>query len=259
MSAPLYLARARLNAAALFRFAKSRGLLKRSTDDGYLIHCVLTEIWQGLTLSPFTHEACGRFIDVWGYTRTSADDLQRHAQQSRLSATLKAVVFNDMQINVSTRKLPHIVPGKRLSLLVRACPVVRLSSNLAGYGRGAELDAYQAHMLRPQEHLSREQLYCAWLGRRLQGSDVSGLNISSIYVRGMSLTAVLRRTHGEDREAKALRRPDVSFGIEAAVQDSAKFTDLLAKGIGRHRAFGFGAILMGSATHAADNSSASLC
>jgi CRISPR system Cascade subunit CasE len=41
-----------------------------------------------------------------------------------------------------------------------------------------------------------------------------------------------------------VERPQALFGAEAVVVDGERFADLLARGIGRHRAFGFGMVLV---------------
>jgi len=57
----------------------------------------------------------------------------------------------------------------------------------------------------------------------------------------------VRRTSREDdrrRASRAIDGPDVTFTGTLEVTDSAAFSALLARGLGRHRAFGFGMLLL---------------
>jgi CRISPR system Cascade subunit CasE len=52
--------------------------------------------------------------------------------------------------------------------------------------------------------------------------------------------------HARAREARrsVIGRRDVTFEGELQVADAAAFAALLARGVGRHRAFGFGMLLL---------------
>jgi CRISPR system Cascade subunit CasE len=66
----------------------------------------------------------------------------------------------------------------------------------------------------------------------------------------MSRERLLRRTHGNHRTTKRLERPDVRFEGDLTVRDAERFHEWLAHGIGRHRAFGFGALMLAPAAAA---------
>jgi CRISPR system Cascade subunit CasE len=55
----------------------------------------------------------------------------------------------------------------------------------------------------------------------------------------------LRRTQGPNRRARpGLRKPDVTFRGMLEVVEPGAFEALLRRGVGRHRAFGFGMLLL---------------
>ena len=55
----------------------------------------------------------------------------------------------------------------------------------------------------------------------------------------------LRQTHsGQNRSHRGVERPDALFTGEITVADPEAFCRLLARGVGRHRAFGFGMLLL---------------
>ena len=55
---------------------------------------------------------------------------------------------------------------------------------------------------------------------------------------------LLRPARNGKKQLKVVQRPQALFAAEAIVQDSQRFATLLARGIGRHRAFGFGMVLI---------------
>lgn len=56
------------------------------------------------------------------------------------------------------------------------------------------------------------------------------------------LATVTRRRH--DRSVRRFARPDAEFAGVLAIEDGATFSRALARGLGRHRSFGFGMILL---------------
>ena len=59
-------------------------------------------------------------------------------------------------------------------------------------------------------------------------------------------TRMLNRPIGRDgrRRQSETEGPDAVFRGRLRIEDDAGFTELLARGIGRHRAFGFGMLLL---------------
>jgi CRISPR system Cascade subunit CasE len=95
----------------------------------------------------------------------------------------------------------------------------------------------------PDALLSREAVYSDWLKRQFQAT-------AELYEVGMTefkLSAVLRRgavqTEGS-RLKHPVQGPDAVFTGVLQVRDSKAFAALVARGIGRHRAFGFGMLLL---------------
>jgi len=71
------------------------------------------------------------------------------------------------------------------------------------------------------------------------GSKLVDVKIASFQRERLS-----RRTHETDRRAHSVERPDVAFEGTLEVTDANAFDALLRRGIGRHRAFGFGMLLL---------------
>ena len=63
----------------------------------------------------------------------------------------------------------------------------------------------------------------------------------------MGLKSLLRRARNDRVRLQLVQRPQALFVAEAAIAQPQRFGELLARGIGRHRAFGFGMVLLAPA------------
>jgi CRISPR system Cascade subunit CasE len=223
--------------------ARRRGIPLRDLDDGYLAHCILREIWQSLAPTPFVLRASHRLVDAWGYAPAGSDALAEHARAFGDPDLLAVVDGLDL---IASREVPLFPQGRRLGFALRASPVVRLSTDRAGHSAGAELDAFLARCLEvgPDVAVAREQVYRSWLEKRFADPESTGAAVERIRVAAISRERLVRRTHGEKREARRLERPDVRFEGDLVVVDGERFRRFLGHGVGRHRAFGFGALMV---------------
>jgi CRISPR system Cascade subunit CasE len=243
MSETLYLVKVPLQAERLAALARRRGLPLRDFDDGYLSHCVMRELWQERAPTPFVLRGRGHAVDVWGYSRTDAAALVEHARAFGDPSLVAAIAGLE---GVASKAMPRFEQGRRVGFLLRACPVVRLAGPTSGHSAGAEVDAFLARCFSAgkQTHVSREEVYRDWLTRRLGHQPTTGVRVERIRIAGMSRERLLRRGHGEQRTASRLERPDVRFEGDLVVDDGDRFLACLAHGVGRHRAFGFGALIL---------------
>jgi CRISPR system Cascade subunit CasE len=95
----------------------------------------------------------------------------------------------------------------------------------------------------PDAVLSREAVYADWLKRQFE--DVADLH--EVRMIAFCLNTVVRRTAAQAEGARSKRPvqgPDAMFTGVLQVRDSAAFAAQLARGIGRHRAFGFGMLML---------------
>jgi len=238
----LYLIKVPVRADRLAAFARQRALPLRVADTGYLVHCVLKEAWQDAAPRPFVVRGTGRSLDVWAYSLLSADELRIHAAEFGDPAAVNAIL--DVGA-LAAREVPCFESGRCLGFRLRACPVVRLARTGGGYKSGAEVDAFLAACLQvgPDVAVSREGVYREWLSKKLDVA-AAGVNVELIRIAGLSRDRLLRRTHGVERRAGVLDRPSVHFEGEFVVADGQRLLDFLQHGVGRHRAFGFGALMI---------------
>ncbi len=249
MSDPLYMVQLRLDARRMVALGRERRLPLREIDHGYLVHQCLGELFGDGAPKPFAvTRDDGLGVEVLAYSRRDGDALRDHA-----AAFAKPSVENlcDWR-RVASKRMPDAWErGRRVGFEVRACPIVRTSrpgEDGAPLGKPREVDAFLAATfgVSGDVKLDREAVYRRWfedeLARRNAVKDVT------VRVRGMSRQKILRRTQGDARERHLSDRPDVTFEGELTVDDPEAFAQFLARGVGRHRAFGFGMLLLRPAT-----------
>lgn len=243
---PLFLHKLPLRAAELVTIARRRNISVRDVDEGYLVHALLTELWQADAPRPFLLAGAsleeGRrsaVIDVWGYSRVPKAAMVEHAASFGDPGVI-AVIDGGLEA-IASKSMPRFEAGRLVGFRLRACPIVRTKSSREP-DKSRELDAWLAACLRnPNQPVSREAVYAEWLAARLGGRGVEVVRSSLV---GFQRDRLVRRTQGEERVARRLERPDARFEGILRVTDPEAFEMLLVRGIGRHRAFGFGMLLL---------------
>lgn len=269
---PLHMLQLRLDGRELLRSARRQGLSQQTEDLGYLVHGHLTALFGDLAPRPFRTTRHSQDVEVLAYGFRDAQELREHAATFALPADLQALR------HLASKELPATwSAGHRLGFEVRVCPVVRTSSATAHRKAGAEVDAFLAACDRreagdadyhgaprhdseapgsspqgsssqpddPQPgdgppKLQREAVYHDWLSRQLQPAA----RLETARLTRFRLARIFRRTQGAQRKGSAPTRPDAVLTGELSVLDGPAFHRLLARGVGRHRAFGFGMLLL---------------
>lgn len=230
MNAPLHLVQMRLDPAALMRFAASQRLdLDRDEDSGYSLHAWLAAMFGSDAPKPFRW--FDRQGELLGYARL---DHRALAERAQAFATPVAHAALRPDALLSKTMPDRWTAGRRLSIAVLACPVSRRGKTEKDvYLR--ELDE-QGDAARP-----REAVYLDWF-RRQWGDAVAFERLELVgFDRGRSLR---RGQSAQGRVSRSLERPRCRFSAVAEVRDGDAFHQHLARGIGRHRAFGYGMVLL---------------
>ena len=280
----LYLVHLPLNLRAFTTWAIGRRYLDtppgdgrgrpRDTEMGYALHAVLSALFGVQSPRPFAVPPLGRrergrtlaalesrggMLDLFGYTRVPVDTLQSLAQLA--DDELRATINWE---GARSRPMPSRWPKDlRLRFDLRACPVRRIMKPVTTRERpnlpattirkGKEVDAFQVAAARASagsELPTRDQVYIEWLGERLvpkpERRQAIALVPNSVRVEAYRSVRLLRRPRGENgrRCPQWLTRPDVRYTGLLDIVSSDTFSDLLASGVGRHRGFGFGMLLL---------------
>lgn len=250
MTDALFLVRLILDRRALARVA-ARHRLPRNVDDGYFVHAGLAQLFAtsaepaAVPLCSFAEDDIHAAIEdqpdllyALAYAHESADALMDRMGSAR-AEILRVCKSNEV---------PGFHAGQRLGFRTRACPIVRtktpgdrvLGLDRRGKVKSREMDAFvHATLNIPKEtYLSREVVYVDWLRR--QFGSASGATLEE----GARLTQfrrdVLHRRGGGER----IERPNAVLEGTLVVADPVAFRATLARGLGRHRAFGFGMLLL---------------
>lgn len=212
-------------------------------DEGVALHHLLGEVFGPAVLQPFRLMVSprGRTGTLYAYARDDADTLRATALAILTPGRAAAIGLDRLR---SIPRPPETWKvGQRLGFDVRLRPVVRLHADLAGttrdgtsvlFRKGAEVDVFLARRLRG-EAVTREDACLDWLADRLAPAALlerSASELSSF----RRLRAVRGRRH--------LEGPDATIHGTLTVADPAAFAAMLARGIGRHRAYGYGMLLL---------------
>jgi len=255
----LRLVRLDLDAARLAREGLAARLPPTQEDLGFLVHATLAGLFGEGAVQPFrvldevprrvrrVPEAAGRQVPVLGYTRHAEDELREHAATYADPARYAACSWDGL----ASKAMPQLAAGRRLGFELRACPVVRLAAELEvvakdgapqRYEAGQEIDSWvhRRFMARAPEEVGREAAYTYWLRERLGGAA----EVAAVRLDGFRRLKLVRRDHSSPRKTMILERPDALLRGDLEVRDGAAFLRLLARGVGRHRAYGFGMVLL---------------
>jgi len=238
----LHLIRLPLRMSHLARWAAMRGWVQRhGFDEGRALHHLLSETFGKAALQPFRLLVPPRsdMGNLYAYTSAPAASLRDMAQAVALPEHLGVLDLAQLE----EKPMPAAwVSGQRLGFDLITRPVRRLNCPLGAFAKGAEIDAFVAHVLHNHpdsppdtQETSREAVYVDWLGERLDGA--------ARLERGRSRLAQFSRRRVA-RGGAASEGPEATFHGTLEITDPMRFADLLARGVGRHRAYGYGMLLL---------------
>lgn len=270
MSTKLHIVRLVLDRRELYRIA-ARHRLPRNVDEGYLLHAGLAQLFASsshpakVPFHTFTVDdtyAPARDRQEWVFLLAYAD-LDEGALLERMGPVRQGLVRQ-----CAAKPVEGFPAGARVGFRARVCPTVRTRhpgdhgprTDKKGKPKSREVDAWLAHRFsswqpeppcdesfvlerRTKEWAEREQVYGEWLKRELQRRGAADLNEGTRLTR-FRLEVVHRRGESRYPRASAPRRPNAVLEGTLTVRDEETFRALLRRGLGRHRAFGFGMLLL---------------
>ena len=230
-----------------------KGLIQYgSFDAGYALHVLLSAMFGKSVLQPFRLFSSERRRNATLYGYASVDDveLRRTADATATPDCLDVVNPSEMR---SKRMPPNFERGRRLGFDLRLRPVRRLHRELADdqldrpLHKGAEVDAFRLEVIRKfpsgwsdpvtasvKAGVTRESVYREWLSERF--GDAAA-------VKECSLVS-FKRTRAVRGNGKGPEGPDTILHGTLIVSNQEKFGEILRNGIGRHRAYGYGMLLL---------------
>jgi CRISPR system Cascade subunit CasE len=250
-SGGLFLLHTRPDARRLATWAaRHRLVTPDQADFGYALHALLRAAFGNNAPRQF------RYTDpeqgMLAYTGLGPDQF---AQRTALAdPNVAAALGLDATVDYAgyrLRAMPTTWPtGSVLGFEVRVRPTIRESRT------GRERDAFLAIAGKhPDAEIERSGMYVQWLREQLaarpQGPSEGWHGAAEVLdarVQSFRMLDVVRRTQADkeagERQRRVVSGPDAILSGQVRVIDSARFGALLARGVGRHRAFGFGMLLL---------------
>lgn len=247
---PLYLLHTRPDARLLAAWvARHHARHERQPSDlGDALHGLLRAAFGEAAPQPF------RYLDerrgLLAYTALDGDALRAQvALADELAARTLGLEASAQHDGYRLRLFPTQWPeGQVLGFEVRLRPTVRAAKG----ERDAFLHAVEQAQGAP---LQRDAVYVRWLRDHLvprEGVAVEAWQgaidlLDDVHLAGFQRQQVVRRTQaagGGARRGRVVDGPDALLKGHLRVRNSAAFAQLLARGVGRHRAFGFGMLLL---------------
>jgi len=238
----LHLIRLPMRMSNLARWAATRGWVQRhGFDEGRALHHLLAETFGIAALQPFRLMVPPRSDNgnLYAYTSVPAANLRDTAQTIALPEHLGVLDLEQMQ----EKPMPvDWVSGQQLGFDLITRPVRRLKAPLGAFAKGAEIDVFLAHVLHnhpdtppERQETSREAVYVDWLSERFDGA-------ARLQPDRSRLAQFCRRRVA--RGGVASEGPEATFYGTLEITDPLRFADLLVRGVGRHRAYGYGMLLL---------------
>jgi CRISPR system Cascade subunit CasE len=225
----LHLLRIPVDVPRLLRFAMAHGMTQEDETLGYALHAWLAALFGTNAPKPFRYFE--RRQELLAYANEDAATLIAHAQAF---ATPQAWAALDAD-GIASKPMPAAWQvGQRLRLEVLACPASRVGDE--------EKDVYLRALDRLGEKApARGEVYQAWFERQW----TSAVKLAKVELLGTrARVRLLRRARNGTNRLRVIERPEALFAADAVITDPERFQRLLNRGIGRHRAFGYGMVLL---------------
>lgn len=230
-----------LDPKAFMAFALEQGLApgRDELDLGYLGHAWLKAAFGDLAPRPWRllmprQRDRRRPSRILAYSEQPAEVLADHLARYATPSVAAVCPPDSVLGKILPQEWP---PGRRYAFEALCCPV----------GRKAETGREKDIFLIEADHadgnaLNRPDVYRRWF--KDQAEALEGIEVKEVTLEGFRLAKILRKTQDQPRQTQRRLRPQAMFQGVLQARDGASLLGLLRRGVGRHRAFGFGMILL---------------
>jgi CRISPR system Cascade subunit CasE len=224
--------------ARVTRWATGEGL---GRYDDYAWHAILKAAFGEHAPRPYrVLERPGKPAQLLGYTTADRDILMAHAETFADPAVFAALGLDKLEV----KKMPtSFKKGLRLDFDVRVRPVARQDRD-GDRDKSRERDTFLLALEKAgsDAEIDRGEIYTGWLKSQIERR---GASLLASRIAAMRRLQLARRDR--ERRLVGIDGPDAIFTGTLAIADPEDFTQLLARGVGRHRSFGFGMLLLAPA------------
>lgn len=245
--APTLLMRTHPDLGALARWAAATGQRALREDPGYALHAALKATLGAAAPKPFALVQRADGCQFVGYVQAERAAAERALQLAADTDPGAAAALGLDRDDVVVKTMPaDWRTGERLDFEARVAPIVR--SRAAGADGGwAEVDAAFHPSFAGDTPGDRAAAHQRWLARELARDGAATLLHG--HATGFRLAPIARR--GAEASGQRTGRhtrngllPDLTVRGQLRVENPQAFSALLARGLGRHRSFGFGCLLL---------------
>jgi CRISPR system Cascade subunit CasE len=252
-AAPLLMLRLLPDLAALGRWVAASGQRALRDDIGYALHAALRAILGELAPKPFALLQRPGSVQLIGYSTQAVAALQSALDMAAISDPSAAAALGlQSSAGALIKSMPQAwQAGQLMSFEVRVAPVVR--SRVAGGQVGAaggaypEIDAAWHPDFAGATPGDRQAAHARWLARELARGGAATLlahRAVAFALSPMARRSQLGCSGGGRRSTHQGLLPDLTVRGQLRVDDPSAFPQLLMRGLGRHRSFGFGCLLL---------------
>jgi CRISPR system Cascade subunit CasE len=216
---------------------------RHNEDDGYAWHALLVATF-GKTMAPKPFRVLtrrGRPVQLLAYATADAAALRAHAADFADPKMIEALGL----ATLASKRMPAFAIGRRLGISARLRPIIRTDRD-GDRTKSREIDAYVAAKLKGNtgQPIDRAQVYIDWARARLAAA---GVEVESLRLDGSERAGVVRRASPCADGARPLVRISgnaITVVGTIRVLETDLFALAVANGVGRHRAFGYGMLLL---------------
>ena len=221
----LHIIRAKVDFRALHEWMNEERVGDEDTGMHHVICSTLGE------LSPRTFRLMrpkeGHHGKLYAYTPACAEEIVETMEAAADPLSWRVIDAS----SVAGKPMPEEwKQGGRFGFNLRARPVSR---NRNADGKTVEMDCYQQE----RDGSNRMVAYANWLQYIMKKRG--GAGVALVSVTDYKNAAITRKSGGQ-----RVAGPDVTFDGTLHVADPEAFGELLAAGVGRHKAYGYGMLLL---------------
>lgn len=230
----LHMLRFTIRLPNLYNLVRRHAVPTSPNDLGYFMHCGFEALWDGARpFSSFKIERTqGDKAHILAYSEKQISQLQSEA-----SIFAEPDAYNILEWDSTSEKTMPVLwrQGLRLGFQVLVCPTTQLHQATETHRAGAEVDHFLLHKFE-----DRAEAYTSWLKMKMKGVELEHAQLDSGAIQPM-----LRRTHNGPRSHVHIEKPVAQLSGVFTICDPDLFQQrLLNQGVGRHRAFGLGMLLL---------------
>ena len=236
LATAIHLVRAKISMPALECWAQERGWIRDGVfDTGRALHHMLGETFGPGLLGPFRLMVSPNrtTANLYGYCKLDARALREAAQLYAAPEQMRIMPTE----HLASKPMPmHWHATQRLGFDLQVRPVRRTDAPLGkSIKKGAEIDTFALERRRGHQR-TREDVYLDWLAGKI--STAATLERETCRLARFRQRRIIRARH------KGIQGPDATLHGTLTITDPIAFGELLKHGVGRHRTYGYGMLLL---------------